>query len=75
MSKREEVSSREPGFGTAGGQSRRRVLQNIAAAAFVGPVGLEAAQHVHQMASEDVKANAGVYKPKALTQHEFDTLK
>lgn len=55
-------------------QSRRQVLAKIAAAVFAGPVGVEAAQHVHATAADEVKAT-GVYKPKALTQHEFDTLK
>lgn len=40
-----------------------------------GPVGLEAAQHVHEMAADDASSTGGVYVPKGLTQHEFDTLK
>src|SRR5260370_10891410 len=55
--------------------SRREFLSKIGAAALVGPLGLEAAQHVHEAAAETAKATGGVYKPKALTQHEFDTLK
>jgi len=55
--------------------SRRDVLAKIAAAAMVGPVGLEAAQHVHEAAAAAANTAGGVYKPKALTQHEFDTLK
>jgi hypothetical protein len=55
--------------------SRRDVLTKIAAAAMVGPVGLEAAQHVHEAAAAAATTAGGVYKPKALTQHEFDTLK
>jgi gluconate 2-dehydrogenase gamma chain len=55
--------------------NRREMLSRIAAAALAGPLGLEAAQHVHATASEDAKAAGGVYQPKALTQHEFDTLK
>jgi hypothetical protein len=55
--------------------SRRDVLAQIAAAAMVGPVGLEAAQHVHEAAAVATTTAGGVYKPKALTQHEFDTLK
>ncbi len=39
-----------------------------------GPVGLEAAQHVHEEAAAATPAG-GVYKPKGLTQHEFDTLR
>jgi len=55
--------------------SRRSVLANIAAAAMAGPVGLEAAQHVHEAAAAAATTAGGLYKPKALTQHEFDTLK
>jgi hypothetical protein len=55
--------------------SRRDVLAKIAAAAMVGPVGLEAAQHVHEAAAAAATTAGGVYKPKGLTQHEFDTLK
>ena len=55
--------------------SRRDVLAKIAAAALVGPIGLDAAQHVHATVGDDVAADAGVYHPKALNQHEFDTLK
>src|ERR1700730_12934585 len=56
-------------------QSRREVLAKIAEAVFAGPVGVEAAQPVHATAAEEAKASGGFYKPKALTQHEFDTLK
>ena len=38
-----------------------------------GSVSAEAAQHVHEEAAKS--AVGGVYKPKGLTQHEFDTLK
>jgi Gluconate 2-dehydrogenase subunit 3 len=55
--------------------SRRDVLAKIAAAAMAGPVGLEAAQHVHEAAAAATATSGGVYKPKGLTQHEFDTLK
>jgi hypothetical protein len=55
--------------------SRRSVLARIAAAALAGPVGTEAAQHVHEAAAAAATTAGGVYKPKALTQHEFDTLK
>jgi gluconate 2-dehydrogenase gamma chain len=54
--------------------TRRDVLTRIAAAAMAGsPLGLEAAQHVHEAAA--AATTGGVYKPKVLTQHEFDTLK
>lgn len=55
--------------------SRREVLAGIAAASMVGTVSLEAAQHVHEEAQAAAASTGGVYKPKALTQHEFDTLK
>ena len=55
--------------------SRRDVLTKIAAAALAGPVGLEAAQHVHEAAAASTATTGGVYKPKGLTQHEFDTMK
>jgi hypothetical protein len=55
--------------------SRRSVLAQIAAAAMAGPVSLEAAQHVHETAAAAATTAGGLYKPKALTQHEFDTLK
>lgn len=41
----------------------------------VGPVSLEAAQHVHETAAAAATTAGGVYKPKALTPHEFETLK
>jgi hypothetical protein len=52
--------------------SRRDLLQAIALAVTAGPVSLEAAQHVHGLAAQ-AKA-AGIYKPKALTAHEYKTL-
>jgi len=55
--------------------TRRDVLSKIAAAAMAGPVGLEAAQHVHEAAAAAANTAGGIYKPKALTQHEFETLK
>ena len=54
--------------------TRRDALAKIAAAAMVGQVSAEAAQHVHEAAAA-VTTAGGVYKPKGLTQHEFDTLK
>ncbi len=42
--------------------------------ALAGPLEIASAQHVHQEIAKDTKAT-GAYKPKALTQHEFDTLK
>jgi gluconate 2-dehydrogenase gamma chain len=55
--------------------SRRDVLARIAAAAMAGPLGLEAAQHVHDAAAAAATTAGGIYTPKALTKHEFDTLK
>ena len=55
--------------------TRRSVLAKIATAAMAGPLGLEAAQHVHEAAAAAAATTGGLYKPKALTQHEFDTLK
>jgi gluconate 2-dehydrogenase gamma chain len=55
--------------------NRREALARIAALALAGPVEFAAAQHVHHQVAVDSKASGGVYKPKALTQHEFDTLK
>jgi gluconate 2-dehydrogenase gamma chain len=55
--------------------TRRDALQAIAAMALSGPLSLEAAQHVHATTANDAKVAGGVYKPKALTAHEFETLK
>jgi gluconate 2-dehydrogenase gamma chain len=54
--------------------SRRDVLAAIAALALAGPLELADAQHVHEAAASDVKPGEA-YKPKALTAHEFETLK
>jgi len=55
--------------------TRRETLAAIAALALAGPLEMAEAQHVHQAAAADAKAAGGVYSPKALTRHEFDTLK
>jgi hypothetical protein len=55
--------------------TRRETLSAIAALALAGPLELADAQHVHQAAAADTKAAGGVYAPKALTRHEFDTLR
>src|SRR5579862_1267387 len=57
------------------GIGRRTALGQIAAALLAGPVEFASAQHVHQEVAADAKTSGGVYRPKALTQHEFDTLK
>jgi gluconate 2-dehydrogenase gamma chain len=58
---------------TGVGRTRRGALRAIAAAVMVGPLSLEAAQTVHATAASS--ARGGVYKPKCLNQHEFDSLK
>jgi len=57
------------------GLTRRQTLASIAALALAGPLELADAQHVHEAAAADAKAAGGVYAPKTLTRHEFDTLK
>jgi hypothetical protein len=52
--------------------TRRGLLQQIAAAALAGSLSAEAADHVHQAAAQQTVN--GVYRPKALTEHEFATL-
>ena len=53
---------------------RRDALASIAAMALAGPLEIASAQHVHEAVAADTKA-AGIYKPKALTSHEFESLK
>lgn len=53
---------------------RRQMLAGIAAAALAGQLDAQSAQHVHEAAA-DAKSSGGAYKPKALTPHEFATLK
>src|SRR5215831_6292468 len=55
--------------------SRRDLLRAIAAAALAGPLRAQQAQRVHEEAAQEAVAAGGVYNPKALTAHEFDTLK
>lgn len=55
-------------------KSRRTLLREAAAAALIGPLAAEAAQHVHDAAAASAKTTGGVFKPKALTAHEFETL-
>jgi gluconate 2-dehydrogenase gamma chain len=69
-SEESEVRSDEPA-----GLPRRGVLAGIAALALGGPVGLAEGQHVHAATAADTKVTGGIYKPKALTQHEFDSLR
>ncbi|HEY6390997.1 MAG TPA: gluconate 2-dehydrogenase subunit 3 family protein [Bryobacteraceae bacterium] len=53
--------------------SRRDLLRNIALSATLGGLSLEAAQHVHGLASQE-KAAGGAYKSKGLNAHEYATL-
>ncbi|HLK49827.1 MAG TPA: gluconate 2-dehydrogenase subunit 3 family protein [Bryobacteraceae bacterium] len=55
-------------------RTRRELLQRIAAAALAGPLASDAAQHVHQEAAKETAAAGGVYRPQALTAHEYATL-
>jgi gluconate 2-dehydrogenase gamma chain len=57
------------------GIERRTVLGQIAFAALAGPIGIAEAQHVHEAVAADTKVAGGIYKPKLLTQHEFDSLR
>jgi hypothetical protein len=56
-------------------QTRREILGKIAAAALAAPLTAEAAQHVHEAAAAAATTAGGIYKPKQLTPHEFETLK
>jgi hypothetical protein len=72
---RRQAASAPPGQRESGVRiERRTVLAQIAALALAGPIGIAEAQHVHAAAAADTKVAGGIYKPKALTQHEFDTL-
>src|SRR3954447_10850615 len=53
--------------------SRRDLFRNVALAAALGGLDAEAAQHVHTAAAAD-KAATGVYKPKLLNAHEYQTM-
>ncbi len=54
--------------------SRRDLLRNIALSVTVGSLSLEAAQHVHGVATQE-KVSTGLYKPKAMNAHEYATLR
>src|SRR5260370_35555722 len=49
------------------------MLKHLGAPGTLGGVSLEAAQHVHGVATQE-KAASGVYKPKGLNAHEYGTL-
>jgi gluconate 2-dehydrogenase gamma chain len=55
--------------------TRRQAMGSIATAMLAGPISLQAGQHVHATTATDAKAAGGVYKPKALNAHEFETLR
>ena len=55
--------------------TRRDAIRDIAAAMLAGPITLEAGQHVHATTATETKAAGGIYKPKCLNPHEFETLK
>ncbi len=55
--------------------TRRGILQTLGLAAAAGSLTEADAQHVHQMAGEEKKSAGGVYKPKALTEHEYATVR
>jgi gluconate 2-dehydrogenase gamma chain len=55
--------------------SRRDVLRNVALSAMLGSVSAEAGQHVHEAATQDKQAAGGVYKPKALNEREYVTVR
>lgn len=54
--------------------TRRDLLRSAAIAATLGQLSAEAMQHVHQHAAETKQQTGGVYKPKALNDHEYKTV-
>ncbi|MBM3726821.1 MAG: gluconate 2-dehydrogenase subunit 3 family protein [Acidobacteria bacterium] len=57
------------------GIGRREIVRGLALAlTSAGSLDLEAAQHVHTETAADKKKTGGVYKPKALTDHEYKTV-
>src|SRR5712671_2925720 len=54
--------------------SRRDLLRNIALSVTVSGLSLEAAQHVHGVATQE-KVSTGLYKPKGMNAHEYTTLR
>src|SRR5215472_10853052 len=60
--------------GAAASPTRRDILQKIAAAALAGPLTADAAEHVHNATAKEAAASNGLYRPHALTAHEFATL-
>src|SRR3712207_2327114 len=55
--------------------TRREILRNIAMSVTLGGMSAEAAQHVHEHATEQKKKTAGVYKPKLFNAHEYSTVR
>lgn len=54
--------------------SRRELLRGVALSVTMGAVDAAQAQHVHTLAADE-KTSTGKYKPKALNDHEFQTLR
>src|SRR5262245_44919659 len=62
--------SKEPKY------SRRDLLRDLSlAVAGEQVLSAQSAEHVHQQVSQQKSAQKGTYRPKALTAHEYDTLK
>src|SRR4051812_30662252 len=55
--------------------SRRDLLKNLSLAALAAGLSTVDAQHVHEMAADEKKANGGTYKSKAFNDHEYATLR
>jgi hypothetical protein len=53
--------------------SRRELMARLAAGAAI--IGTADAQHVHDSVAQEKSAQSGTYKPKALTDHEYATLR
>ena len=69
------IRTEEIGTADAAGTSRRAMLRSLAVTALAGALTEEASAQVHQHVAEEKKAAAGgVYKPKLLNTHEFETL-
>jgi gluconate 2-dehydrogenase gamma chain len=57
------------------GQSRREALRNIALSVTLAGMPAEAAQHVHEHATQEKQKTGGVYKPKHFNDHEYATVR
>ena len=54
--------------------SRRDLIRSAAVSVALGSLTAEAAQHVHQHAAQEKKANQGVYQPKLFNEHEYKSI-